>query len=272
MVDAAQPTAFAPARLAGPVKVARDTWLVFGRQMLLLRRLPVRIVLTFVYPVTYLLIFAPMLKGALSAQGVTSYTEAYRVYVPGLLAYTATLGGLAAGFILLADIRSGVVERSRVLPVSRTSLLLGRALREVASLVFQGLVITLLALPSGLTVGIGGLLLSYLLMALIALLTVSLSYAVTLRIHNASALGPILGLAAQPVMLVSGMLLPLTLAPLWMVEIARVNPFYWATNGMRDLFAGNLAATSVWVSFVVVAALTALTMNWSLRLFAHDVR
>src|SRR5215469_9695281 len=185
MVDAAQPVSFTHLRLNGPVKAARDTWLVFQRQMLLLFRLPVRIVFTLVYPVTYLLIFAPMLKGALSAQGVTSYTEAYRVYVPGLLAYTATVGGLATGFILLADIRSGVIERSRVLPVSRTSLLLGRALREVASLLFQGVVITLLALPSGLRVGVPGLLLAYLLMALMALLSVFFSYAVTLRIRNA---------------------------------------------------------------------------------------
>ena len=116
------------------------------------------------------------------------------------------------------------------------------------------------------------MLLSYVLMALIALLTVSLSYALTLRIANAGALGPILGLAGQPVMLVSGMLLPLTLAPLWMVDIARVNPFYWATNGMRDLFAGDLTAPAVWVSFVVVVALTVLAINWSLRLFTRDAR
>jgi ABC-2 type transport system permease protein len=272
MVDFAPPVVLTPLRGNGPIKAARDTWLVFQRQMLLLFRLPVRIVLTFAYPVTYLLIYAPMLKGTLTAQGVTSYAEAYRVYVPGLLAFTATIGGLATGFILLADIRSGVIERSRALPVSRTSLLLGRALREVASLLFQGVVITLLALPSGLRVGIPGLLLSYVLMALIALLTVSLSYALTLRIANAGALGPILGLAGQPVMLVSGMLLPLTLAPLWMVDIARVNPFYWATNGMRDLFAGDLTAPAVWVSFVVVVALTVLAINWSLRLFTRDAR
>lgn len=272
MVDAVRSATFTVSCWDGPAKVARDTWLVFQRQMLLLFRLPVRIVLTFVYPITYLLIFAPMLKGALSAQGVTSYTDAYRVYVPGLLAYTATLGGLATGFILLAEIRSGVIERSRVLPVSRTSLLFGRALREVASLLFQGVVITILALPSGLTVGIPGLLLSYLLMALTALLTVFLSYALTLRIRSVSTLSPILGVAAQPVMLISGMLLPLTLAPLWMADLARVNPFYWATNGMRDLFAGNLSATSVWVSFMVVVALTVLSVNWSLRLFARDFR
>ena len=118
----------------------------------------------------------------------------------------------------------------------------------MASLLLQGVVITVLALPSGLRVGIGDLLLSFLLMALIALLTVSLSYALTIRIRNAGTLGPILGVAAQPVMLISGMLLPLTLAPLWMLAIAKVNPFYWATNGMRDMFAGDLAATSVWVS------------------------
>lgn len=272
MVDAAEPAACTVVRWNGPVKAARDTWLVFQRQMLLLFRLPVRIVFTLVYPVTYLLIFAPMLKGALSAQGVTSYTEAYRVYVPGLLAYTATVGGLATGLILLADIRSGVIERSRVLPVSRASLILGRALREVASLLFQGVVITILALPSGLTVGAGGLLLSYLLMGLMALLTVTLSYALTLRIRSVTALSPLLGLAAQPVMLVSGMLLPLTLAPLWMVDLARANPFYWATNGMRELFAGHPAATSVWVSFVVVVALTALTTSWSIRQFARQAR
>jgi ABC-2 type transport system permease protein len=272
MVDTAQSAAFTHLRMNGPVKAAHDTWLVFQRQMLLLFRLPVRIVFTFVYPITYLLIYAPMLKGALSAQGVTSYTQAYRVYVPGLLAYTATVGGLTTGLILLADIRSGVIERSRVLPVSRASLILGRALREVAALLFQGVVITLLALPSGLTVGVPGLLLSYLLMTLMALLTVTLSYAVTLRIRSVTTLSPLLGLATQPIMLVSGMLLPLTLAPLWMVDLARANPFYWATNGMRDLFAGHFTAPSIWVSFVVVLALTALSMNWALRLFSHDVR
>jgi ABC-2 type transport system permease protein len=150
--------------------------------------------------------------------------------------------------------------------------MLGRALREVASLLFQGVVITVLALFWGLTVGIGGLLLSYLLMALVALLSVSLSYAVTLKIRSARAVGSILGTGSQPVMLVSGMLLPLTLAPLWMVDIARVNPFYWATSGMRDLFAGSLGATAVWVSFAVMVPVTALVVTWCLRLFAREIR
>src|SRR5262249_29564332 len=105
-----------------------------------------------------------------------------------------------------------------------------------------------------------------------ALLTVTFSYALTLRIRSVTTLSPLLGLGTQPVMLLSGMLLPLTLAPLWMVDLAHGNPFYWATNGMRELFAGHLAATAVWVSVLVFTALSALTLPWSVRLFALAAR
>src|SRR5260370_39986561 len=88
-----------------------------------------------------------MLKLALGADGVTAYTQAYRIYVPGLLTLTAVLGGLFTGFNLLADIRAGRIERARVTPVSRLALILGRALREAALMLVQAVVITLLPPP-----------------------------------------------------------------------------------------------------------------------------
>jgi ABC-2 type transport system permease protein len=73
-------------------------------------------------------------------------------------------------------------------------------------------------------------------------------------------------------MLLSGMLLPLVLAPLWMIEIARVNPFYWATNGARALFDGHAGYPSVWASLLVLLGLAVLATAWSMRLFARTVR
>jgi hypothetical protein len=64
------------------VKIARDTWLIFQRQMLLVGRSPIQIAFSIAQPITYLLLFAPMLKLALN---VTTYTAAYRIYVPGHL-------------------------------------------------------------------------------------------------------------------------------------------------------------------------------------------
>jgi ABC-2 type transport system permease protein len=254
------------------VKLARDTWLIFQRHVLLLTRSPMWIVFGLAQPVTYLLLFAPMLKLALKAEGVTTYTQAYRIYVPGLLTVMAILGGLFTGFGLLAEMRSGIIERARVTPVSRLALMLGRGLREVAVLLGQAVVITVLALPFGLRVGIGDLLLAYLVLAMLSLMAVSLSYGVTMRVRNEAALGPMLNTVGQPVMLLSGVLLPLTLAPFWLHRIAVWNPFYWATNGMRALFAGHIGDPSVWRSLVIVIVLAAAAMTWSVRLFTRSVQ
>jgi ABC-2 type transport system permease protein len=240
--------------------------------MLLMVRTPVWVIFGLAQPITYLLLFAPMLKLALASQGVTSYQQAYLIYVPGLLTVLVILGGLFTGFGLLAELRSGIIERARVTPVSRVSLMLGRALREVVTLLAQSVVVTLVALPFGLRVGIGDLLLAYLLLALLALLAVSLAYGVTMKVRNEAALGPLINTVGQPVMLLSGVLLPLALAPLWLRRIADGNPFYWATNGMRALFAGHLGDHSVWQSLIIVAALTVIAMTWSVRLFAGSVR
>jgi ABC-2 type transport system permease protein len=253
------------------VKLAHDTWLIFQRQMLLVLRSPLWIAFAIAQPIAYLLIFAPMLKLALSAEGVTTFTQAYRIYVPGLLTLTAVFGGLFAGFTLLAEIRSGVVERARVTPVSRLALILGRAAREVCVLLFQAVIVTLLALPFGLRVTIPDLVLAYVLLALLALMAVALSYGVAMRVRNEAALGPMITTVTQPVLLLSGVLLPLTLAPAWFRKVADWNPFYWVTNGMRDLFNGHIGYSTVWQSAIIVVVLAFVAVTWSVRLFTRSI-
>jgi ABC-2 type transport system permease protein len=254
------------------VKLARDTWLILQRQLTLMVRTPIWLVFGLAQPVTYLLLFTPFLKPALASMGVTSYAGAYRVYVPGLLVVICLYGGMFAGFGLLAELRAGIIERARVTPVSRTALLLGRALRDVITLLVQAVVITLAALPFGLRLGLGELLLAYLLLALVALMSTAISYDVTLLVRNEGALGPIINTVAQPVALLAGVLLPLAIAPLWLRRVAAWNPFAWATNGMRALFDGHAAAPVVWQGLLIVGVLSVLTVLWSARLFTRTVR
>jgi len=254
------------------MKLARDTWLISQRHFLPVTRSPTWLLFALATPVTYVLLFAPMLKLALKAEGVTTYTQAYQIYVPGLLTVMAILGGAYAGFGLLRELRVGIIERARVTPVSRLALMLGRALREISMLLLQAVIITLLALPFGLRVPIGDLLLAYLLLAMLTMMAVTLSYGLTMRVRNEASLAPMLNTVTQPLMLLSGMLLPLTLAPLWLHRIADWNPFYWATNGMRALFAGHIGATSVWASLVIAFVLVTIAMTWSVRLFTRTVQ
>jgi ABC-2 type transport system permease protein len=254
------------------VKLARDTWLIFARQMTLMLRSRTWLLFGLAQPVTYLLLFTPFLKPALASMGAGTYADAYRIYVPGLLVVTCLYGGLFTGFGLLADVRAGVIERARVTPVSRPALLLGRALREVVAMLVQAVIITVLALPFGLTVHIGDVLLAYLLLALIGLMTTTISYDVALLVRNEGALGPMINMVGQPVALLAGVLLPLALAPGWIQAIARWNPFAWATDGMRALFDGHPGDPSVWQGTLMVAALAAATILWSARLFRRTVR
>jgi ABC-2 type transport system permease protein len=223
-------------------------------------------------PVMYLLLFAPLLKPALAPMGATSDADTYRIFVPGLLVLLAIFGGLFQGFGLIAELRAGVIERSRVTPVSRLALLLGRSLRDVVSLLVQAVLITLLALAFGLRVHIGYLLLAYLMLGLIAMMTSSASYAIALIVKSEDALAPLMNTVAQPVLLLSGILLPLVFAPLWLKRVAQWNPFSWAVDGTRALFAGDFGNDRVWQGLLITGVLTILTVFWAARQFATSVR
>ena len=205
------------------MKLLRDTWLVLQRQLLLLRRDPVWLMLGVVQPALYLLLFGPLLRYALR---VPSTADAYQVLVPGLLVMLAIFGTLFAGFTLVAEQRAGVIERSRVSPVSRLALLLGRCLREVISLLAQATVIIILVLPFGLTVALKHLLLVYLLLGLLALFMSTMSYGAALKLQSEAKLGSLLNGITQPMLLLSGILLPITAAtaPVWLVTLVPVEP------------------------------------------------
>ncbi|SCE87479.1 ABC-2 type transport system permease protein [Micromonospora haikouensis] len=251
------------------MKFARDTWLVFQRQTQLLLRNPVWVFVGVFQPVMYLLLFAPLLKPALNAP---TQAEAYKIFVPGLLVLLAIFGGLFQGFGLIAELRAGVIERSRVTPVSRLALLLGRSMRDVVSLLAQAVIITVLALLFELRVFIGDLLLAYLMLALIALMTSAVSYGVALKVKSEDALAPLMNTVAQPVLLLSGILLPLTFAPGWLQGVAEWNPFSWAVDGTRALFAGDLGNDKVWQGLSIIAVLAAAGVAWAARQFARSVR
>jgi ABC-2 type transport system permease protein len=251
------------------MKLLSDTWLIFQRQMLLVLRNPVWIIIGIMQPLYFLLLFGPLVKPALGAR---TNAEAYQIFVPGLLVMLAIFGTMFVGFGLIAELRAGVIERSRVTPVSRLALMLGRSLRDVVSLVFQAMLIVVLAIPFGLRIQVGDLLLTLLMLALIGLMLSALSNAIALKLRSEDALAPLMNAVGQPILLLSGILLPLTLAPTWLQTVAHWNPFSWAVDASRALFSGHPGDSSVWQALLILGVLTAAALTWSARAFAQSVR
>jgi ABC-2 type transport system permease protein len=243
----------------------RDTWLVFTRQCVLVLRNPVWVIVGIFQPLCFLLLFGPLLDRMPGVGG-------YEAFVPGLLIQLAMFGSMFVGFALIAELRAGVLERMRVTPVSRLALLLGRCLRDIVSLLVQALILVLIALPFGLDVKLTDLALAMAMLALIGLLFSAFSYGVALLVRSEDALAPLLNSLVIPLLLLSGILLPLSLGPDWLQTIAQWNPFSWAVDAARALFAGHPGDPDVWKALVIVGALAVAAATWSAREFARSIR
>ena len=106
-------------------------------------------------------------------------------------------------------------------------------------------------------------------MLLIACTAVSLGLAIILKSEDAMA--PTINTLVQPIMLISGIMLPMVMAPQWLQNVADFNPFYYAVQASRDLFAGELSTAVVWQAPVILGALTIVLVWWATRKFARAV-
>jgi ABC-2 type transport system permease protein len=252
------------------MKLLRDTWLVFGRYFGLFIRNPVWVIIGVVQPLLYLVLFAPLLKSIAAVPGFPR-GGAYNVFVPGLLVQLGMFGAAGVGFSLISELRMGVIERLRVTPVSRVALLLGRAMRDVISILVQSLILILLALPFGLSINPIGVVVVLALIALIGLLTASVAYAVALWLRSEDSYAPLIFTSTLPILLTSGVLLPLGFAPQWLRNVALLNPLSYAVNAARDVFLADLGNPDVVKGVLIMAVLCLAAIGWGARAFSKAV-
>jgi ABC-2 type transport system permease protein len=242
------------------VRVFHDTWLVFRRSLGLTVRQPAWLIAGVMQPFVYLLLFGPLLNSLSSMPGFPP-GGAFNVFVPGLLVMTALFGSTFVGFGFISEMRDGVVERMRVTPMSRTAAVLGRTLRDVVVFMFQGLVLVVIAIPFGLRIDPGGVVVAFALLALIGLVLGPVSYAMALVIGSEDALAPLTQAIALPLLLLSGVMLPMSFAPDWLRTIASFNPLYHAVLAIRALFNAQFSDPDIAVGIVVLVA-CAVASSW----------
>jgi ABC-2 type transport system permease protein len=244
---------------AATVNLIRDTWLIYRRSMVLTLRQPVWVFFGLMVPILYLVLFGPLLEGATKSAAIG--TSAYNWFLPGLLIQIAMFGSAFVGFGLIAELRNGVVERMRVTPISRAAMLLGRSLRDTTILLVQAMLLIVLAIPFGLTVEPVGVAVVLGLLVVVGLAVAPLSYAAGLALRSEDALAPVINGITFPLLLLSGILLPMTLAPDWLRFLSDVNPLTHAVNAARALFNGDWGSPEIAIG-VAVSAVCAVVAIW----------
>jgi ABC-2 type transport system permease protein len=252
------------------MKLLTDIGLLFKRKMLETLRNPIFIIISLITPILYLALFSPILKKLVGVPGFTT-ANVMNTFIPGLLVIIAFLNGLFVGYVMIDEVRNGVVERMRVTPVSRFALLAGRVLRDLVNMLVIVTIFAVIAIPFGFQIHIWGFLILLLLLALLLITTSSFGNALGLILEDEDHLSPIVQGINLPILLLSGMLLPMELAPRWLQIVAHFNPAYYCVEAGRLLAAGHIYEAKVGYAFLFMVPLAIITVIWATRAFNRAI-
>ncbi|MFE0512192.1 ABC transporter permease [Streptomyces sp. NPDC058964] len=240
-----------------------DTALIYGRYLRQSLRSRFALLFGVLMPLLYLLFFGPLLTGLpLGERG-----SSWQVLVPGLLLQLGLFGAAFAGFTVIVENGQGVVERMRVTPVSRLALLLGRVLRDATVFVLQAVLLVLAALVMGLRAPLPGVLIGFAFVALLTVSIASLSYAMAMNVRTPQEFGPVINALTMPSMLLSGLMLPMTLAPGWLDVLSHFVPFRYLVDAVRDAYVGRYTSAHMFYGVLVACGFTGLAVTVGTRVF-----
>ena len=125
-----------------------DTRAVFQREMSLVLRDPFSVIFSLVQPLVFLGLFGPLLAGSVDPAALNGESP-LQWFLPGVIVMICLFGTSTTGANLLFEIMTGSYERVLASPLHRSALLIGKALKELAPLVVQAALVTLVSIPFG---------------------------------------------------------------------------------------------------------------------------
>jgi len=253
--------------------VLRDTGLVFGREFRQAVRDPAWLMIQIMQPLLYLVLFGPLMEKIVENTPGFPPGDVWSIFTPALIVMIALFGSSFVGFGLMAEQRLGIVERLRVTPASRVALLLGKVLNNVLQALFQAVLLIALAMVAfGLRAPAAGIVLSLVIVGLLSLTMSSASYALAMTIKTEEAFPALLNAVLMPLLLLSGILLPITtgLAPDWLYAISRINPFSHVVEANRATFRGDFTMDALFTGCVVLVVMAVLAVWWGTRKFQKE--
>src|SRR5438552_16805538 len=120
-------------RRSPPVAAVRDAAAVAWRNLITYWRVPQLLVFSTIQPVIFVLMFRYVFGGAIKIPGGVPYVD---FLMPGIFVQTVVFGAMAAAIGLATDLKTGLLERFRTLPMSRSAVLAGRTLADMTRNVF----------------------------------------------------------------------------------------------------------------------------------------
>ncbi|WP_131106274.1 ABC transporter permease [Ornithinimicrobium sufpigmenti] len=244
---------------------ASDTWVVARRHLLRLVRRPDELLGTLLIPVMAVVMFGFVFGDAFGAAMAVPGGEYRDFLLPGLFALTMAFGIGNTTIAVAADVRGGVLDRMRSLPMSNVALLTGRVLADLVTAVVELVILMTLGMVLGWQWH-GSLAAVLAAVGLLLLLRLALSWVgilLGLLVSGPEAAMKYFALVF-PLAMVADTIVPTSLMPGWLAGAAEWNPLSATVIAVRHLFGGPGGAGTSWVSEHAVA----MAVGWPLAITA----
>ena len=249
--------------MTSPARALKDSGVVIWRQLIQLPRIPEVLIFALIQPVMFVLLFRYVFGGAIQTPG-----ESYVNYLmPGIFAQTVAFGAVASGIGLAEDLRRGIIDRFRSLPMARSAVLVGRT---VSDLVRNAAVVAVM-MGVGLLVGfrpsgsVGAIIVAFGLLFLTSFAFSWIGVVIALSMKTVEAVQSAGFIWLFPLTFASSAFVPTDSMPSWLQGFAVSQPFTVVVNAVRALFLAQPVGNLVWLSVVWMGGISAVMIPLATR-------
>ena len=246
-----------------------DTLVLAKRSMMRIQRSPDLLLSFTVQPIMFVLLFVYVFGGAIETPGF----EYVDFLIPGIVVQTMSFGGFVTALGLSEDLKKGLVDRFRSLPMSRGAVLAGRTLSDIGTNLISLAIMIAVGLLAGFTfdapamhvlAGIGLMLLfGY---------AFSWVFAFVGLISSSPEASQSFGfIIIFPLTFISSAFVPVESMPAALQAFAEVNPFTITVDAMRALWLGTPAGNSIWGAVLWAAGIAAVFAALSVNRYKRAV-
>ena len=245
---------------------ASDTVVLANRSLKRIPRQPDLLIGFTVQPVMFVLLFVYVFGGAIETPGY-DYVD---FLIPGIIVQSMAFGGFVTALGLAEDVKKGLIDRFRSLPMWGPAVVTGRILADIGTNVIQLVVMFAVGIAVGFWFSTGVL---EVIAGIALLLLIAYAFSWVFAFIGLLASSPEASNAYGftiifPLTFVSSAFVPFSSMPEWLEGIAEANPFTTMVDAARALFLDTPAGNDVWGAVVwclVIIAVFGPLSAWRYR-------
>ena len=242
-----------------------DTLVLARRNLLVWARVPAYLVFTVIQPVMFVLMFRYVFGGAIKIPG-GDYVD---FLMPGIIGQTAAFASFATAIALAQELKKGVIDRLRSMPMARSAVLTGRLLADTGRM----LVTILIIVAVGYAVGFrfhNGVIPAILMVVLATVfgLSICLIAAFTgLAIGDEESVQAFGLIWLFPITFLSSAFVPISSMPGWLQAFANNQPVTYVIDTMRAMAIGGPIEANLWKSIAWLAGILIVFVPLAVRAY-----